>query len=213
MYCLTCLQVIHMHFLKHMHFLLAQFSGTAKVVLLLNATLKNFQEHIMLLCWHTQNVMNNILKVHIINLIIFIQWRSWENLVLKNFDKNCRQHLCKSPRGHAGVWLQTKTFLLFYAEFNCGTIYLWKWVLSALPQPHQKTGFLWRLADMPCAHRDFGQQKARFKEDKTTLQEKQRREKQSFLAKCSNERVLPAAVTHLCRSGFMLLPVSFMLAL
>lgn len=48
---------------------------------------------------------------------------------------------------------------------------------------------------------------------KQYFRRKKEEKKQSFLAKHFNNRALPAAVTHFCRSGFMLLPVSFMLAL
>lgn len=157
-------------------------------------------------------MMNNILKAYIISsIMVFIQWRSWEHLVLKNFAKICRQHLClHEPQGH---WCKSKPFYSSMHSLIAVLKYLWKWVLCALPQPHQKTFCLWRLAHMPCAHRDFGQRKAAFKDDKAVFRRTKEERKQSFLTKRSNNRGLSATVTPLCRSGFMLLPVSFMLAL
>lgn len=63
------------------------------------------------------------------------------------------------------------------------------------------------------AHRDLGQQKAALKEDKEYFRRNKEERKQSFLDKCADNRGLAAAVTHLYRSGFMLPPVPFMLAL
>lgn len=178
MYCLPCSQGIHVHFLKHMHFLLAQLSGTAKLFLFFTATLKNFQKNIMLLCSHTQNMMNKILKVHIINFIIFIQLRSWENLVLKNFDKTAGSTSVRAPRDNLVFGCKPK---LFHSSMQSlvAVFYIYKSGFLVHFHSHtKKKAFLWRLADMPCAHCDFGQQKATFKEDEATLQEKQRREKQ-----------------------------------